>query len=56
MSDFILNNSSYGDIIMMTVRGQAAAEKNINTDGPVFDTMRRLGIDRLKDCTLFPGF
>lgn len=56
MSNFIKSNSNYGDIIMMTVRGQATHRINVDIDSSMFNIMRILGIDQLDGCTVFPGF
>ena len=56
LGKYIENNSSYGDVIMMTVRGQAEASIVVDASGPNFDFLRKLGVDQLDECILFPGF
>ena len=56
LGKYIENNSNYGDVIVMTVRGQAESSEIVDASGPNFDIFRKLGVDQLEDCILFPGF
>ena len=53
---FIENNSTYGDVIIMAVRGTTSIKKHLaSLSHPIYDALRSLGVDRIDNCTLQPG-
>ena len=56
MSQFIENNSTHGDIIIMTAQGQATTGEITDTSDSRYNFLRSLRLDKLKNCTLLSGF
>ena len=54
MGLFIENNSNYGDVIVIVVRGRSDVAV-YGYDSQVRTILRKIGVDRLPDCTLTKG-